>query len=320
MAILAIVLGVLGYNQLKNSFNPSQSNLIDLASLSSSSVLLSSSSQSTECIAQEPQKIVETQNGKCVEYSVGGRILQSSLTMTDEEFRGLRKYVFPEVTKQYYQSYASQFEIESLRLDYTKKESDDSYSVEVSLAVPPKPSDTPEDANIINPKRFLMTELRGEFLVRSADDNTPLSTVRSANCNIVEFKDLVKTKDGCFEAYVSRLFVFSQNIGDPNDGVGSPDNPAYSEKLEDYYKTNLGTDFYERIKNLSKTKEIVIQIGGSTKISENKYKVFVSSPDVEYLRSVNMLNTDASRFVAVYTVELRTNRTFELESFNDRQK
>jgi hypothetical protein len=139
------------------------------------------------------------------------------------------------------------------------------------------------------------------------------TTQDKLNCNQPDSPDLVKTDDGCFKSGVMLLFTFT-NTDLENDGIGSQENPPYTKDLENYYTKVVAKDFYSKIKNQSISKDITITIEGSSKISENKYNLHVSSLDIDYLKQNNMEQTDVGRFNAKYEVNITKPYSFKFLS------
>jgi hypothetical protein len=154
-------------------------------------------------------------------------------------------------------------------------------------------------------------------VVESVKNESHAATPNTAKCNLPESENLVKTEDGCFVIGVNKIFNFSHEKMDGNYINSDPKNPPYSEELEYYYKNILGVDFYNRVKNLSISRPIEISVTGTTKISDNLFKIRLNFSDTEYLKSINTPPSGVSRFGANYVITLGSNKTFVLESFYD---
>jgi hypothetical protein len=148
----------------------------------------------------------------------------------------------------------------------------------------------------------------------SAEFNTSIpndeSSSKETNLDCVIPTELIKFKSdsGCYTFQVAIPY-------DTDDTY-----PLRSPELVEYSKIVLSKDFYNRIKNSTKSPTISIITRSANKVSENIYNVRLGFFDVEYLKTQNIRGTDADTFEIEYIVNLSGQKSFEMSKFSDLTK
>ena len=122
----------------------------------------------------------------------------------------------------------------------------------------------------------------------------------NSKCNLPESENLVKTEDGCFNLGIS-VNTFSTTSEDIY-------HPKYSDELKNVIIL-AAKDYYSKSKSTVVTKEAVLNIGGTQKISETSFKLYISIGDPDYLRSQGYnMQSDRTRFNGIYDLNFVNNK------------